>query len=68
MTDKVRLASIGTGRWGSELAEAVARTGTAEVVSGWARRPEGREAFASKHGPALPSHSTSCSPIPRWTG
>ena len=50
MTDKVRLASIGTGRWGSELAEAVARTGTVEVVSGWARRPEGREAFASKHG------------------
>jgi predicted dehydrogenase len=50
MTDKVRLASIGTGRWGSELAEAVARTGTAEVVSGWARHPEGREAFASRHG------------------
>jgi predicted dehydrogenase len=50
MTDKVRLASIGTGRWGSELADAVARTGTAEVVSGWARHAEGREAFAAKHG------------------
>jgi myo-inositol 2-dehydrogenase/D-chiro-inositol 1-dehydrogenase len=50
MSDKVRLASIGTGRWGSELADAVARTGTAQVVSGWARRPEGREAFAEKHG------------------
>ena len=50
MTDKVRLGAIGTGRWGSELAEAVAKTGTSEVVSGWARRPEGREAFAAKHG------------------
>ena len=28
MTDKVRLGAIGTGRWGSELAEAVAKTGT----------------------------------------
>jgi predicted dehydrogenase len=49
MTDKVRLASIGTGRWGSELADAVAKSGRAEIVSGWARRPEGREAFAAKY-------------------
>ena len=50
MTDKVRLASIGTGRWAGELADAVARSGQAEVVSGWARRPEGREAFGEKFG------------------
>ena len=50
MTDKVRLASIGTGRWAGELADAVARSGKGEVVSGWARRPEGREAFGEKFG------------------
>jgi predicted dehydrogenase len=50
MTDKVKLASIGTGRWAGELADAVARSGQAEVVSGWARGPEGREAFADKFG------------------
>jgi predicted dehydrogenase len=50
MSDKVRLASIGTGRWAGELADAVARSGQAEVVSGWARRPEGREAFGEKFG------------------
>ncbi len=50
MDEKVRLASIGTGRWGSELADAVAKTDQAVIVSGWARRAEGREAFASKHG------------------
>jgi predicted dehydrogenase len=50
MSDKVKLAAIGTGRWASELADAVSKTGTSEVVSGWARRPEGREAFAAKHG------------------
>ncbi len=50
MSDKVRLASIGTGRWAGELADAVARSGQAEVVSGWARGPEGREAFGEKFG------------------
>jgi predicted dehydrogenase len=50
MSDKVRLASIGTGRWAGELADAVARSGQGEVVSGWARRPEGREAFGEKFG------------------
>jgi predicted dehydrogenase len=50
MSEKVRLASIGTGRWAGELADAVARSGQAEVVSGWARRPEGREAFGEKFG------------------
>ena len=50
MSEKVRLASIGTGRWAGELADAVSRSGQAEVVSGWARRPEGREAFGEKFG------------------
>jgi len=49
MSDEVRLASVGTGWWGSELASAVARTGRAAVVSCFARRPEGRKAFAAKH-------------------
>jgi predicted dehydrogenase len=48
-SDKVRLASIGLGWWGSELAEAVTKTGRAEIVSSFARRPGGREAFAEKH-------------------
>ncbi len=48
--DKVRLASIGLGWWGSELADAVTRTGTAEIVSCFARSPEGRSQFAAKHG------------------
>jgi predicted dehydrogenase len=50
VSEKLKLASIGTGWWGSELADAVARTGTAEIVSAWARRAEGRDAFAAKHG------------------
>lgn len=49
MAEKVKLACIGTGRWGSTLADAVERTGEAVIVSGWARRPEGREAFAAQH-------------------
>jgi len=49
MSDEVRLASVGTGWWGSQLASAVARTGRAAVVSCFARRPEGRKAFAAKH-------------------
>jgi len=47
--DKVRLASIGLGWWGSELADAVARTGRAEVVSCFARTLEARDEFAAKH-------------------
>ncbi len=47
---KVRLASIGLGWWGSELADAVSRSGKAEVVSCFARSPEGPSRFAEKHG------------------
>ena len=51
MTDeKVRLASLGLGWWGSELADSVARTGRAEIVSCFARNEEGRSRFAEKHG------------------
>ena len=48
--DQVRLGSIGLGWWGSTLAEAAAGSGLATVVSGYARRPEGRAVFAEKHG------------------
>ena len=50
MTEKVRLASIGLGWWGNTLAEAVGRTGTAEVVSCFARGADARKAFAEKIG------------------
>jgi predicted dehydrogenase len=46
---KVRLASIGLGWWGSELAAAVARTDQAEVVSCFARTLQARDEFAAKH-------------------
>ncbi|HEX9863934.1 MAG TPA: Gfo/Idh/MocA family oxidoreductase [Acidimicrobiia bacterium] len=48
--DKVGLASIGLGWWGSELASAAARTGRIDIVSCFARSVEGREEFSAKHG------------------
>ncbi|HSO50170.1 MAG TPA: Gfo/Idh/MocA family oxidoreductase [Acidimicrobiia bacterium] len=48
--DKVRLASVGLGWWGSELAKAVSGTGRAEIVTCFARSEEGRERFAAEHG------------------
>ncbi len=48
--DKVGLASIGLGWWGSELAAAVGRTGRAEIVSGFSRTREAREVFSSRFG------------------
>ncbi|HSK07006.1 MAG TPA: Gfo/Idh/MocA family oxidoreductase, partial [Acidimicrobiia bacterium] len=50
MKDKVRLASVGLGWWGSELADAAARSGRIEIVSCFARSVEGRAEFAAKHG------------------
>ena len=35
-TDKVRLASIGLGWWGGVLVDAVNRSGSGEVVTGFA--------------------------------
>lgn len=49
MAAPVKLASIGLGWWGGELATAAASVG-AEVVSCFARSPETREAFAAEHG------------------
>ena len=50
MTEKVRLASIGLGWWGNVLADAVKRSGEAEVVSCFARTEATRQAFAEKYG------------------
>ena len=50
MADKVRLGSVGLGWWGSALADAVAKGGVAEIVTCYARTPEGRDQFAAKHG------------------
>ena len=49
-TDKVRLASIGLGWWGGVLVDAVNRSGSGEVVSGFARSGDARKAFSEKHG------------------
>jgi predicted dehydrogenase len=50
MTDKIRLASIGLGWWGNVLAEAVERSGAAEIATCFARTESTRQAFAEKHG------------------
>ena len=49
-TDKVRLASIGLGWWGGVLVDAVNRSGSGEVVTGFARSADARKAFSEKHG------------------
>ena len=49
MSDKVRLASVGLGWWGSALADAVKKAGIAEIVTCYARQAAGREEFAAKH-------------------
>jgi predicted dehydrogenase len=51
----VRLASIGLGWWGNELAKAVQRSGAAEVATCFARNPDSRAAFAETHGCAQAS-------------
>lgn len=50
MAEKVKLASIGLGWWGSQLANAIHETGEAEVAACYSRREDGRAAFAEKHG------------------
>ena len=49
-TDKVRLASIGLGWWGGVLVDAVNRSGSGEVVTGFARSGDARKAFSEKFG------------------
>lgn len=46
----VRLASIGLGWWGDELASAVGRSGAGRIVSCFARSESTRRHFAAKHG------------------
>jgi len=48
MSEEVRLASVGLGWWGNVLAEG-AVAGGADIAGGFARTPETREAFATKH-------------------
>lgn len=50
MTEPVGLASIGLGWWGNVLADGASSSGKARVIACYARTPETREAFASKHG------------------
>lgn len=49
MEEKVRLASVGLGWWGSVLAKGAAAAG-AEIIGGYARREESRQAFVADHG------------------
>src|SRR3989338_5256228 len=48
--DKVRLAAIGLGWWGGMLAEAVKRSGEAEVYTCFARNADARKTYAEKVG------------------
>lgn len=48
--ENVRLGMVGLGWFGGALAEAARATGLADVVACFARSPEGRAAFAEKHG------------------
>lgn len=57
MESKVGLGVVGLGWWGKKLAETIAATGIAEVSSCYARREEGRQAFAAQHG---------CTPAPSY--
>lgn len=50
MAEKVRLASVGLGWWGNVLADAVNRSGAAEIVTCFARTKSTRQAFAEKYG------------------
>lgn len=47
---KVKLASVGLGWWGKILAKAAVESGEAEIASCFARRAEGRDAFAEEFG------------------
>ena len=50
MTEPVGLASIGLGWWGNVLADGASASGKAQVIACYARTPETRDSFASKHG------------------
>jgi len=48
--DELRVASLGLGWWGKDLARAASDTGRIRIVSCFARTPETREEFADAHG------------------
>lgn len=50
MAEKVRLASVGLGWWGTTLAEAATRSEKAEIVSCFSRTESTRKAFSEKLG------------------
>jgi predicted dehydrogenase len=47
--EKVRLGLLGLGAWGMALVDAAARSGGAEVVNGYSRTQENRNAFEEKY-------------------
>jgi predicted dehydrogenase len=49
MTDKVRLASVGLGRWARVLARGVQRSDKVELYSCFSRREESRNAFMEEY-------------------
>ncbi len=49
-TEKVRLACIGLGWWAGVLTDALNRSGSGEVVTGFARSADARKAFSEKYG------------------
>ena len=49
-TPAVRVASVGLGWWGGQLAQAARRSGRAEVTACFARSEHAREEFAKAHG------------------
>lgn len=50
MEDKVRLASVGLGRWARVLARGAQRGDVIELYSCYSRTPEKREAFMEEYG------------------
>ena len=50
MVDKVRLAVVGLGWWGTELVRGALQTGIAEVTVCYARTEATRAEFATEHG------------------
>ena len=50
MSDKVRMAFVGLGRWSDMLAAGASKSSRAEVVAGLSRSPEKMDAFAENFG------------------
>ena len=50
MTDKIRLASVGLGRWARVLARGAQRGETVELYSCYSRSQEKRDAFMAEYG------------------